>query len=221
MGFGVIGASRSRVVVVPALVAMAVALCAAPLPSQSERPSPWEDQTERPVLASADADTNDAASYRELGELHMRSDPELAARAFWWASRLEPADPLPLAVRARLYWQEHRGLAREISRGKAEPHELAEAERFDSLATLAMLLDPFVAFRREVSGSVLPALWVTDREMKKNPDAIGLRSHHAISRARPAPNARRDRLRQGTARCAGPVVRSARALIRRALLRHP
>jgi tetratricopeptide (TPR) repeat protein len=164
----------TRIVRSAALLAV-LGLAATRLPAQSKPPSPWDDQIARPTLPSADADTNEASAYFVLGTMHRRSDPANAARALWWASRLDPSDPAPLALRAMLFFQEHRGLERKLRRGKAKPHEIAAAERFDSLANLSMLLDPFILYQPGIQSLPLPPLELTERELKRHPDAVGLR----------------------------------------------
>jgi tetratricopeptide (TPR) repeat protein len=164
------GRAASAVALVAALVAATTTL-----PAQAKPPSPWEDQIERPRLPDVDADTNEANNYYRLGKDSERRDPELAARAHWWASRLDPSDPAPLALRARLFRQANPRLVRAVRRGKARPDQLAAAERHDSLAKVSLLLDPFIAFRPDVYGGPLPALWLTDDEIKRHPDAVGLR----------------------------------------------
>src|SRR5712692_402598 len=52
-------------------------------------PARWQQPPRRPRLA-AEADTNDAVSYYQLGVERLERNPDAAAAAFYWAARLDP-----------------------------------------------------------------------------------------------------------------------------------
>jgi tetratricopeptide (TPR) repeat protein len=97
----------------------------------------------RPRL-SGDADTNDAVSYFQLGTERLERDPNGAAAAFWWATRL---DPLSAQV---WYGQYQAQLAQNGSRyvryvlREARGLQTPEIAAIDSLRLRAIALDPFM-----------------------------------------------------------------------------
>ena len=68
-----------------AVVAAMLAGLSAPAVAQGAKPP------SRPRLAR-NADTNDAAAYLALAERELDVDPAVAARAFYWVARLDPAN---------------------------------------------------------------------------------------------------------------------------------
>jgi Tfp pilus assembly protein PilF len=96
----------------------------------------------RPALA-AGADTNDAATYYDVGMALLRQNPDKAADAFYWASQLNPgeADPyyarrvaLIMARPTQLvgYWSGERRIVRDKA-----------IMRADSLYLRALTINPF------------------------------------------------------------------------------
>jgi hypothetical protein len=97
----------------------------------------------RPRLAR-DADTNDAVAYFRWGLSHLEAQPALAAAAFHWAARLDPASPQTLYAegtallltntdRLVRYMQEDASLRRE-----------PDIQRVDSLFREASIRDPLL-----------------------------------------------------------------------------
>lgn len=97
----------------------------------------------RPRLASR-ADTNDAAAYFQLGLDRVQSDPRAADAAFYWASRLDPAEPQALYGRAvaQLLFNPRRlvGYFQREGRSLSAP----DVRSTDSLRFRAEMQDPFL-----------------------------------------------------------------------------
>jgi tetratricopeptide (TPR) repeat protein len=115
----------------------ALLLMSAPVAAQEKEPK-------RPKLA-AQADTNDSKAYYEFALARLKDDPDKAADALYWSTRLEPtwADAyyarrvaLLLADRAKLsrYWA-----------GDRRTIESKEVKRIDSLFYHALTINPFVS----------------------------------------------------------------------------
>ncbi len=99
----------------------------------------------RPPL-SVGADTNDARVYAAIGRLNRIRRPDLADRAFHWASRLDPTWAEPFYQRATLVLTRHRFNVEEsrVHRWAVDPRLTpAEAQEMDSLMALALSRDPF------------------------------------------------------------------------------
>jgi len=103
-----------------------------------------EKEPKRPKL-DAQSDTNDAAAYFQFALARLRTEPQKAADALYWASRLDPTSAdayydrriaLLLVDRPRLqlYWTRDR---RTI--------ESKEIKRIDSLYLRALTINPFVS----------------------------------------------------------------------------
>ena len=101
-----------------------------------------EGEPKRPPLHAA-ADTNEAQVYYDFGHAKLRDNPKVAADAFYWATRLNPARAdafyarrvaLLLTDDDRLarYWRADRSMLRS-----------AEIKRIDSLYLQALTLNPF------------------------------------------------------------------------------
>lgn len=114
----------------------------------------------RPRLA-ADADTNSALAYYAHGVTALRWDPEKAAAAFYWATRLEPtwAAPFYGLYAAELLAQPNPVLTDYLIRRKAARRNPL-LQRIDSVAYLAFAKNPFVD--RRFDGVIL-STWI-DRE---------------------------------------------------------
>jgi tetratricopeptide (TPR) repeat protein len=125
--------SRMRLAAV--MAAVLVPALAAPIRGQQA--------PRRPRLAS-DADTNDAVSYYQLGVDRLERNPDAAAAAFYWATRL---DPLSAHV---WYGQYVAQLAHNASRlvryvlRETRTMQSPEVMAIDSLRFKALALDPFV-----------------------------------------------------------------------------
>jgi tetratricopeptide (TPR) repeat protein len=104
-------------------------------------------------------DTNSAGAYYQLGVIFLRARPADAARAFYWASRLDPAlaeaaygRGVAIALMLRDHGPEH-------ARGGAFLVPRDDYRRVDSLRAQAYLRNPFVQITAE--RALLPPL-VTD-----------------------------------------------------------
>jgi Tfp pilus assembly protein PilF len=138
-----------------------------PFPAQSIWAAP-----PRPRLPQ-EADTNDARAYYTFGTLHIRSRPDTAAAAFYWATQLDP-------WRADAYY----GRAVALMRTLWEPDKYAygmwmpkrplrenELEVVDSLNRLAYELDPYIDRRFDYLVGPPAAEVICDRV--RNPMAAG------------------------------------------------
>jgi tetratricopeptide (TPR) repeat protein len=92
----------------------------------------------------ADADTNNAMAYYQLGLDRIRIDPDMAADAFYWASRIVPGWAGPLyARRVALLLKDPRRLVYYMERRESVLRS-REIMRIDSLEYRARQLDPFL-----------------------------------------------------------------------------
>jgi tetratricopeptide (TPR) repeat protein len=112
----------------------------------------------RPHLAG-DQDTNSATAYYAYGLSALEMEPEAAASAFYWASRLDPtwAAPVYGQYAALLVTQPPRMLTGYITRERFAERD-PTLRRADSLADVALLKNPFV--ERRFDGVVL-STWVS------------------------------------------------------------
>ena len=123
-------------------------VCLAAATALSVPSAPAQESTaelERPAL-SAGADTNDARVYEAFGKFNRVRRPDLADRAFYWASRLDPTWAEPLYERATLVLTRHRFKVEEsrVHRWAVDPRlTRAEVQEMDSLMALALSRDPF------------------------------------------------------------------------------
>ncbi len=101
-------------------------------------------------------DTNSANAYYQLGVDRLRSRPEDARRAFYWASRLDPALAEALYGRAVATALLARDYGPRNARGGAFLVPLDDFRRADSLRLRAYLRNPFVHITAE--RALLPAL---------------------------------------------------------------
>jgi tetratricopeptide (TPR) repeat protein len=97
----------------------------------------------RPRLP-ADADTNDAAAYFQLGLQRIERDPTIAADAFYWAAHLDPMSPQALYARGvALLLKDPQRLVKYQQRD-SRTLGLAAVRGIDSLRFLAEMQDPFL-----------------------------------------------------------------------------
>ena len=129
----------------PAVALALAVLAAAPLLAQKDEKIPA-----RPEL-DAGADTNDAYAYYDFGLDRLRKQPQRAADAFYWASRLSPtwADPY-YARRIALHLSDKRQLMRYLTSSKAAQSSRNRA--IDSLYNEAMLRNLFEPLQGAASG---------------------------------------------------------------------
>jgi tetratricopeptide (TPR) repeat protein len=99
---------------------------------------------ERPRLPSG-WDPNAARAYLDMGLDSLTSRPQLAANAFYWASRLEPGWGEPLyARRVALLLAQPRTVQLAYLEGRKSVRRSPEILRIDSLGYRAMLRTPFM-----------------------------------------------------------------------------
>lgn len=97
----------------------------------------------RPALP-ADADVNDASAYYEYGAALLKTRPQEAADAFYWASRIDPQWAQPLyARRIALMMSDPNRLVRYMD-GVRGVVTSAESRRIDSLQYRALMASPFL-----------------------------------------------------------------------------
>ncbi|HEY1307516.1 MAG TPA: hypothetical protein VGF24_28380 [Vicinamibacterales bacterium] len=103
-----------------------------------------QKEPKRPKL-DAQADTNDAAAYYYFGTAHLRNEPQKAADALYWATRLDPAwaDAF-YARRIALLLSDLPRLQRYWS-GDRRTIESKEIKQIDSLYLHALTINPFVS----------------------------------------------------------------------------
>lgn len=123
------------------LLGIIAALVAAPLPAQGKH-----KEVKRPELP-ADADTNDAATYMRYGIDQLDRDPNKAAAAFYWATRIDPAMSEAFYARRIAYLlADHSRLVSYLQRS-GKTVRSPEVRRIDSLQIRALALNPFL-YRR-------------------------------------------------------------------------
>ena len=138
------------------LLALAALLGAAPaVHAQKDQKVP-----KRPKL-TAGADTNDWQVYQQTGFALLRTRPDKAADAFWWAERLNPAraEPLYGLWVARHLQNPNRLL--EYWKGADYVVNSGEVQRLDSLNYQAIIRNPL--FHRGAQRLLLSAVY--DAEM--------------------------------------------------------
>ncbi|MBI3791142.1 MAG: hypothetical protein HY275_09725, partial [Gemmatimonadetes bacterium] len=97
----------------------------------------------RPKLAQG-ADSNDAQEYLVLARRELDSDPGVAFRAFYWASRLQPDLATAFYGRAVAAMLEDHDLLDIHFNGGGNEKERKADKALDSLYALAFSLDPFL-----------------------------------------------------------------------------
>jgi Tfp pilus assembly protein PilF len=121
------------------VLALALALIAvAPAGAQKKEKVP-----KRPKVNAA-ADTNDWQVYHQAGLASLRTRPDRAAEAFYWASRLDPSRAEPLYARWAALWMARPEHLWEYWRGAEYVVNSGESQRIDSLRWRASLRNPFV-----------------------------------------------------------------------------
>ena len=99
-------------------------------------------EPKRPKLDSG-RDTNSAASYLQHGMQHLSDRPQMAADAFYWATRLDPGPPDPWYGRwaALLLTKQRRDMFALVSSDSRTSKELT---KIDSLRYEALLREPLL-----------------------------------------------------------------------------
>ena len=128
------------------LAACAALAVAAPLATPVAAQGKGEKLPARPPLPVT-ADTNDQWAYYNEGLRHLKANPARAADMFYWASRLAPTWGEPLyARRAALHLADKPRLWRYLN-GERGTVRSKPVRAIDSLATEAMLRNPFFSPR--------------------------------------------------------------------------
>jgi Tfp pilus assembly protein PilF len=122
------------------MTGLAIALAILAMPVHAQKP---QKEPKRPRL-SAGQDTNSALAYYQFGISSLPRNPDGAADAFYWATRLAPqwADPY-YARRIALLLRE-RGRLLDYLMGKEYVVRSADFQRIDSLEYQALIRNPFV-----------------------------------------------------------------------------
>jgi len=103
-----------------------------------------QKEPKRPKL-DAQADTNDAAAYSQFARIHLRTEPQKAADALYWASRLDPTSAdIYYARRIALLLTDLPRLSRYFDRDR-RTLESREIKQVDSLYLRALTINPFVS----------------------------------------------------------------------------
>jgi tetratricopeptide (TPR) repeat protein len=97
----------------------------------------------RPRLRDS-ADTNDAHAYYNLGLSLFEGDPEEAAAAFYWATRIDPSWGEPLYARRAALIMTDQGLLIGSTEGDRRTLESPKMRRLDSLEFRALMRNPFL-----------------------------------------------------------------------------
>jgi tetratricopeptide (TPR) repeat protein len=140
----------------PLAAALVVALGPGPLGAQKDQKEP-----RRPKL-DAEADTNSAQAYYQLGMEKAQKRPHEAADAFYWASRLAPGWADPLYARwAALHLSMPQRKRVDYWFGERKVVMSDDVQRIDSLLLRAYELNPFV--RRPLDRTMIEALVPADQ----------------------------------------------------------
>jgi tetratricopeptide (TPR) repeat protein len=125
-------------------VLMLAVVSATALPAQKPEQVP-----KRPKLATS-VDTNDVRAYLDLGIKMLEGDPDVAAAAFYWAARLNPAEAEAYyGRRSALILTNRRVLSTYIDGSRRDRQAMREFRALDSLQLRALLLNPFLYRRLE------------------------------------------------------------------------
>ncbi len=125
-------------------VLMLAVVSATALPAQKPEQVP-----KRPKLATS-VDTNDVRAYLDLGIKMLEGDPDVAAAAFYWAARLNPAEAEAYyGRRSALILTNRRVLSTYIDGSRRDRQSMREFRALDSLQLRALLLNPFLYRRLE------------------------------------------------------------------------
>jgi len=122
------------------MIGLVIVLASLAAPVAAQKP---QKEPKRPRLASGQ-DTNSALAYYQHGVSILPKDPNAAANAFYWATRLAPqwADPYYARRIALLMREQHRLIDYLI--GTAYVVNSADFQRIDSLEYQALIRNPFV-----------------------------------------------------------------------------
>lgn len=125
----------------------------------------------RPRL-DVEADTNFAPAYYTFGMRTIERDPQKAADAFYWATRLDPAWAQPFYARRVALLMADPRLLVGYMRHNRRFLESKEARRIDSLELRALTLDPFLTreLDKQLTVAYLRALY--QEYLQQNGEAL-------------------------------------------------
>jgi tetratricopeptide (TPR) repeat protein len=138
----------------------------------------------------AGADTNSARVFYDFAMSNLRKDPEKAADALYWSTRLEPTWADAYYARRIALLLSNRRRLRSYWSGDRRTIESKEIRQIDSLFYRALTLNPFVSqtldrqlfeaiaddiseeYERAGAGNTAEIRFYIDREMQKAPTAM-------------------------------------------------
>ncbi|MDB4907406.1 MAG: hypothetical protein JWO05_2190 [Gemmatimonadetes bacterium] len=136
---------------------IALAAVAAVSASASAQKTP-----KRPKLFDG-ADTNDARAYLEYGTVMLKNDPEKAGDAFYWATRLDPANAEAFYARRVAYLLANPRRYGQYQSGDKRVIQSKEMQQMDSLLGRALMLNPVFVRRHERTALIaLLKFWIED-----------------------------------------------------------
>ena len=116
----------------------------------------------RPELF-AGADTNDARAYLQLGTVMLKNDPEKAGDAFYWATRIDPANAEAFYSRRVAYLLANPRRYAQYESGDKRTVQSKEMQQMDSLLGRALMLNPVFVRRHERTALIaLIKFWSED-----------------------------------------------------------
>jgi tetratricopeptide (TPR) repeat protein len=136
-----------------------------------------QSQPKRPQLP-AHSDTNDALTYYNLGLDRIQKEPQVAADAFYWATRLNPLHAEAYYARRVALLVSDRRRAARYYRGDRATLRSAEIQRIDSLYLTALTLNPFLY--EKLDRLIYQA--AVDEFVSRQPDADAGALRYAIDR---------------------------------------
>jgi tetratricopeptide (TPR) repeat protein len=152
--------------------------------------SAQSDKSPRRPKMPAGADTNSARVFYDFAMSNLRKDPEKAADALYWSTRLEPTWADAYYARRIALLLSNRRRLRSYWSGDRRTIESKEIRQIDSLFYRALTLNPFVSqtldrqlfeaiaddiseeYERAGAGNTAEIRFYIDREMQKAPTAM-------------------------------------------------
>jgi Flp pilus assembly protein TadD len=120
----------------------------------------------RPPLVAAD--TNSAHAYFAHGERLFRDNPQAAADAFYWASRLDPTWADPLYARRMALFMASPDVFSAYVRGLRTARESPGVRQADSLYHRALTMNPFLRNRFDAWAVRQVLAQLAEQELRRN-----------------------------------------------------
>ena len=130
----------------PLILVVGLAALSASVVAQAQKGT---DEPKRPRL-SADADTNNARSYYDLGFEKLDRDPELAADAFYWAARIDPTSADAYYGRRCALLLADKWRFQKYIEEDRRTLQSSEVKRIDSLYLYSLTINPFLYRKLDV-----------------------------------------------------------------------